>query len=81
MLEPGVDAGGLLKEFLTEITNLILDPKLEYFKLIEDQTLFFNKVFNYDMSRLKFYFFLKLFIIACIFLLVKFWQKPFTNKF
>ena len=46
MLEPGVDAGGLLKEFLTEITNLILDPKLEYFKLIEDQTLFFNKVFN-----------------------------------
>jgi len=36
MLEPGVDAGGLLKEFLTEITNLVLDPKLQYFKLIED---------------------------------------------
>ena len=42
MLEPGVDAGGLLKEFLSILTKKMFDPDQKYFKHTENNHFVIN---------------------------------------
>ena len=46
MLEPGVDAGGLLKEFITILSKKMLDPEQGYFKELSNKTLVVNPAFR-----------------------------------
>ena len=55
MLEPGVDGGGLLKEFLNVLTKKMFDTQTGYFKELDNKTIFFNHAFDSDIKRIQMY--------------------------